>query len=492
MQPQRQTYNLHTLLEAGKKENPDAVWLKDQYGSWTYQEGEALVQAAALELVETHGIRPGDRVAAFLSNSRSYGLLIFALLRIGAVIVPVNVKLKEEIHYILQDADPSLLIRDQGLPGAVPSIPQLNIQDWMENVRQRTDVPEKKAEAQPKEYWDEAFIIYTSGTTGRPKGAVLHHGGIHHTIQAYIERFETDSSTKTLIAVPMFHVTGLIGQLLHLTGIGGTCVIMPRYSTTDYLKWLQKEPFTFLFNVPTIFHMLYDKSEDAFEGVQSVAFGGAPAGPVLFEQLREMFPKAVLHNCYGATETCSPATIMPKDYAKEKEGAVGTPIRETDIKVMRSDGTECSDEEIGEIYISGPMVIQRYWKNDEATKNSFSGEYWISGDFGCLDKDRYLYIKDRKKDIIIRGGENIYSIEIEQTLQQLNLVREAAVIGVPDPLYGEKVKAYIVPAGPEVTEEKVQQEASRYLAAFKIPAVISFVQELPKNPGGKILKHQLK
>ncbi|MFB4165473.1 class I adenylate-forming enzyme family protein [Alteribacillus sp. JSM 102045] len=341
----------------------------------------------------------------------------------------------------------------------------------------------------------EAGRIYTSGTKGKPKGAMLSHGNILHSVLNYEKHLSTNNKTVTLLAVPMFHVTGLIGQMFHMVRVGGKSVILPRYQTTPFIQTIEKEGITFLFNVPAIYQMLVSTCEknsfSSFKGIQVVAYGGAPMNTPLLQELRKWFPNANLHNTYGATETSSPTAIMPQVYLESKIEAVGKPVQGVEVKIITEDNKECAYGEIGELWVKGPMVIPRYWNNEKANKTSFEEGYWKTGDYACLDQDGFLYIKDRKKDMINRGGEKIYSIEVESVLLKHPDIKEAAVKGAPHKLFGECVEAFVVPENRSVEKEKVLQFVAQHLADYKVPEHIHLIDELARNPGGKVMKHLL-
>ncbi|WP_100397980.1 class I adenylate-forming enzyme family protein [Bacillus sp. FJAT-44742] len=491
--------HLYDLFLRGVKKKRDGIALIQDERHLTYKEVEYYSIQLANYLRSHYNIKKGDRVAAFMMNSMEYGCLVFACMKIGAVLLPLNIRLqKDEIDFILEDAQPKVCVGDEGFFEEIKRLeyqcPLFLSNEILINNFYKDDKPPLEEETVTKD--DPAFLIYTSGTTGRPKGALLHHGGVIHTVLSYQMFFETSSLTKTIIAVPMFHVTGLIGQLLHVAYVGGTSVILKRYQTRPYIDKLLDEKANFLFNVPTIFTMLlstFDKTnESPFNFVETIAFGGAPMSPSLLKKLEQQFPKASLHNCYGATETCSPTTIMPKNYPSSKQDAVGVPIPQAEVKVIGENGEELPEGEIGELIIKGPMVIKKYWNFDEANKKNFQNGFWFSGDYGTIDIDGYVYIKDRKKDMINRGGENIYSIEIENVLNRHEAVEEAAVVGVPHQLFGEVVKAFVVPLKESLDIDELRDYSSRYLADYKVPEYIEIVKELPKNPGGKILKNLLK
>ncbi|WP_018924890.1 class I adenylate-forming enzyme family protein [Salsuginibacillus kocurii] len=493
--------NIYHLFLEGYKHNPEALAWKDEYEARTYEEALNDIHHLADVLKHRFGIKPGDRIVSYFPNMMHYATLVFACMKIGATLLPLNTRLQEnEISYILNDANPCVVLTSvMGEKSAVQATnvcPVVEIEELVENSFSQQKGFEEDFGGKEVEFDHPAFLIYTSGTTGSPKGALLHHGGVIHTVQAYQDFFQSSPASKTLIAVPIFHVTGLIGQLIHMAKVGGTSFIMKRYQTTPYIDLVREEKINFLFNVPTIFQMLIGTfkkyNSPAFPEVKTIAFGGAPMAVDLMREMMHFFPKASLHNCYGATETCSPTTIMPKAYPKEKEGSVGVPIDRTVVKFVTDEGHICKPTEMGELLIKGPMVIKGYWNNAEANQKSFSEGYWHSGDYGYEDEDGYIYIKDRKKDMINRGGENIYSIEVEQALNQLDAVQESAVVGLPHPIYGEVVQAFVVPAKGNIDAKLIKEQVSKNIADYKVPHSIEFLKEIPKNPGGKILKHQLK
>ncbi|HHY21869.1 MAG TPA: acyl--CoA ligase [Bacilli bacterium] len=343
---------------------------------------------------------------------------------------------------------------------------------------------------------DPAYILYTSGTTGRPKGAILSHVNIIHSLIHYKTGLQTTDEMRTMIAVPLFHVTGLIAQLLHMVFIGGSAVILKKYNNEKYIKQSFETKVNFHFNVPTIFIMMSTSpliKNYPFDFVRLVAFGGSPIYLQTLQKLKELFPNANFHNVYGATETASPTTMMPTEYPMTKATSVGLPVKNAQIKIVDSTGKELGANEVGEILIKGPMVIGGYLDNDEANQTTFVDGYWKSGDIAKIDEDGFVYILDRIKDMINRGGEKIFSIEVEDVLKSHPEVIEAAIISIPDEIYGEKVKAIIVSDTlNESTIPQIKEYCLQKLAKYKVPEVFEFVKELPKTASGKILKHVLK
>lgn len=482
----------------------DAVVTEKRSLDYRTLDAESTALAANLQ---KRGVRKGDRVGTLLGNCAEFPVAVFACAKAGAIMVPINVKLQvEELQYIIGHSRPALLIAEQEYEEktreaaarsgmAKDEEPEIFVVGESGTYESLLD---GAAVLEPVEVdeQDGAFILYTSGTTGRPKGAVLAHINAVHSVMNYRERFKTDEAMKTLVAVPMFHVTGLVGQLLHMFYIGGTVYSMKRYQNEAYIDLILKHEINFLFNVPTIFIMM--STSEAFQAhsfgfVRKVAFGGSPIYQQTFQMLKEAFPNAELHNAYGATETTSPATLMPVSYPDSKATSVGLPVDVADIKIVDPEGRPVPAGESGELYIKGPMIIKEYWDNAKANQSNFTDGYWHSGDLGIMDDDGYVYIRDRKKDMINRGGEKIFSIEVEDALKSHPDVVEAAVIGEPDPVFGEKVKAFVV--GPKLSAgdfSELKDHCRKSLAKFKVPEEFVLLDSLPRNASGKILKNTLK
>ncbi|MFC4024069.1 class I adenylate-forming enzyme family protein [Oceanobacillus longus] len=466
--------------------------------SLTYGEFFLKVNNLAAVLQGEYGIRKGDRIATIIGNSMEFPIILFASLKIGAIMVPVNVRLsKGEITYVLQDSSPSLIMMDQVFRENidVSKVDESILVDMEQNNLYQFDYSIKLKEADIDEE-DAALIMYTSGTTGRPKGAILSHVNIIHNLMVYQDVCKTNATMKTIIAIPIFHVSGLIGQFLHVFYVGGTSIILEHYKNDDYIEEIIKHKANSLSNVPSIFMMMQSSpkfKKYSFDFVTMVGYGGAPIYKETIETLRKAFPNATFQNVYGATETASPTTLMPREYPVEKANSIGIPSVVTDIKIINEKNEECEVDEEGEILIKGPMVIKGYWNKPEENENSFLDGYWKSGDIVKKDKDGYFYILDRKKNMINRAGEKIYSIEVEDVLKNHPEVEDTAVIGVPHPVYGEQVKCFIVSKTlNEKRTEEIRDYCGNHIARYKVPAIYEFVEDLPRNASGKVLKHILK
>lgn len=474
----------------------------DENRSLTYTQMQAVSSNIAANLQVNYGIEKGDRVATLVGNRVEFSLMVFACAKLGAILVPINVRLKtSEIEYILGNCQPRALIVEKQYVEKLIDIKDKTMDFQLfviEGENSFSKLEKFNTDLTPVSINEEdaMFILYTSGTTGKPKGAVISHVNVIHSLLNYNKILKTDYNMKTLIAVPIYHVTGLIGQFLHMCSIGGTSYCMKRYQNDSYINLVQKYQINFLFNVPTIFLMLATTEafqKKSFDFVRKVAFGGAPIYQETYNLLRRAFPNADLHNAYGATETTSPTTLMPINYSESKVNSVGLAVNGAQIKIINSSGKECLEDEVGELFIKGPMVVKGYWKNTEANESDFEDGYWKSGDIGSKDADGYFYIYDRKKDMINRGGENVFSIEVEDVLKSYPGVDDAAVVGIPDAIFGERIKAFIV--GSKIDERdflKIRNFCANQLAKYKVPEEIEILEELPRNQAGKVLKHVLR
>lgn len=504
--------NIYEMLSQSIKAFPDREAIVMEEFRQTYSQLGDVVDGLAVHFYQKYKIRKGDRVALLLNNCPEFIHVVLACARLGAIVVPLNTRLSHlELSYMISHSGSSLIFTEEEKRDVIEKVnEELALSHpyevvfvtnhkgqkgntFLEFIHLKQEISLYAREEINET--DPLFIMFTSGTTGTPKGALGSHVGIISSALNYKHVIKASESVRTLIAVPLFHVTGLIGQLFYMIAIGGTSVLLERYQTEPFIRTIVKENITFLFNVPTIYVMVMSHplfQELSVSSVKVIAYGGAPMSYETIEQLRKHFPGIQLHNAYGATETSSPTTIMPVHYDDDKLNSVGKPVPVAEIKVINEAGEELSAGEVGELLIKGPMVIEGYWRNEEANAKSFEDDYWKSGDMAKVDCDGFVYIMDRKKDMINRGGEKIFSVEVENVLYGHEGVLEAAVVGVPDALFGEQVKAYIVKKeNVNINENDIQEFLKSRLADYKIPKFVEFIKELPRNPGGKILKSYL-
>jgi long-chain acyl-CoA synthetase len=422
-----------------------------------------------------YGVQPGDRVANRLPNGVDWVLGFFGALFAGAVVVPVNTRFTEsEAAYVLEDSGAAFVFEPgKELPDGEPLV----------------------VEGAGK--GDVAAIFYTSGTTGFPKGAMTTHENFLSNVETCIRclRLDRDAGPgmRTLVSVPLFHVTGCNSQLLVLLALGGGTVIMPAFDVQKFLHAIPDERINVLTTVPAIYWLAINQpnfDEIDVSSVTALSYGGAPIAPSLVAAIQQRFPNARVGNGFGLTETSSVSTYLPHEYAREHADSVGfaAPVCDLDIADQEP------DTGVGELLIRGPNVVAGYWNKPEATAETIVDGWLHSGDLARIDDDGLTYIVDRRKDMINRGGENVYCVEVENALAGAPGVYEVAVLGVPDPMMGEKVGAVIVPVpGTELDRDAVLAYARGHLADFKVPQYLAVRTEvLPRNPGGKVLKPVLR
>jgi len=496
----------------------------------TYDEHNALVRRVAASLAEL-GIGHGDRVAILSANNVEWVVLWWAAAAIGAVVVPLNAWWKtDELEFGLQDSGAKLLFCDpkrwQAVRDRVEALPELEhvfVMDLEEpdgfarpGVELLGDDPGKLPDAGVDE--DDLFaILYTSGTTGRPKGATLTHRQALANLQNIFclgvanasrggeaaPELSSDVQSAALLVVPLFHVTGCLSTMMLCYASGAKLVLMPpgRFDPDAAMATIEREKVTSFGGVPTIMWRIVESPN--FEHydlstVQRVSYGGAPAAPELVQRIHERFPKVrkTLATAYGLTESASVATSNTGDDYGTHPDSVGRPAPTIEIEVVDPDGAPVPNGATGEIWLRGPTIMRRgYWNRPDATAEAITRDGWFrSGDIGRFDEDGFLYLVDRAKDMIIRGGENVYCVEVEQTLFEHPDVIDAAVVGVPHKVLGEEVKA-VVQLKPDSTAsaEDLRTYCSERLANFKVPEYVELRDEpLPRNPAGKVLKNLLR
>jgi acyl-CoA synthetase (AMP-forming)/AMP-acid ligase II len=413
-------------------------------------------------------------VAILLPAGVDWVVGFFGVQLAGAVVVPVNTRFAgPEIEYVLTDSGAAVVLRPgQPLPVGPPTA-----------VERGPD--------------DLAAIFYTSGTTGFPKGAMTTQGNFLSNVETAIRVTGIDRATgpeqRGLISVPLFHVTGCNSQLLVYLALGGTTVVLPKFDVRTFLRVITDERITQLTSVPAIYALAIAQPNFAEVDVAAVAklsYGGAPIAPSLVHRLAEHFPNARLGNGFGLTETASISTYLPHEWAAEHADSVGFAAPVVDLAVADPDA-----EGVGELLIRGPNVVAGYWNKPDATASTFVDGWLHTGDLARVGDDGLTYVVDRAKDMINRGGENVYSVEVENALAGAPGVAEAAVVGVPDDVLGEKVGAVLVaaPGSSSPDPGAVLDYLADRLADFKLPQYVVVRDEpLPRNPGGKVLKRELR
>ena len=424
--------------------------------------------------LKQQGLKPGDRAAIRLGNGTDWVEAFWGCQLAGVVAVPVNTRFTDkEAQYVIDDSGASWVFE----PGApLPS-----------------GRPEAIETLRPD---DLAGIFYTSGTTGFPKGAMTSHRNFLSNCESRrrvkLQPRHTPDM-RNLVSVPLFHVTGCNSQLLPTLEQGGSTVIMPEFNIKAFLRAMEEERIDTLTSVPAIYWLAINQPQFAqldTSRIKWLGYGGAPIAPSLVRQIKQLFPNAQVSNGFGLTETASITTSLPHQYAESHADSVGFPS-----PVMELDLFEPSPETgVGELLVRGSNVVSGYWNKPEATAETFVDGWLHTGDLARIDEQGLVYIVDRKKDMINRGGENVYCVEVENVLAACPGVGEAAVIGVPDAMMGEKVGAVIVPrAGQTLDLDVLIRFCGEQLADFKVPQYVALRDEpLPRNPGGKVLKPALR
>ncbi len=422
------------------------------------------------------GIAPGDRTAVHLPNGADWVLAWFGSVLAGALPVAVNTRFAPgEVAYVVEDSGARhVFSAGEALPdGQAPELPS-------------------------PEPGDVVSLMYTSGTTGSPKGAMLTHENLLANVENArrcigIAAEDEGPAHRALICVPLFHATGLHSQLLVALRLGGTAVIQAAFAGPETLRALQEERISSFVGVPAMYHYLVHM--DGFEsaavaGVRNAAYGGAPITPTLVHQLEAAWPNARLGNGFGQTESTSISTFLPHEHAAERAETVGLAAPVIDVCVGEP-GAAVGE---GELLLRGQTVCAGYWGKGEATAQTFVDGWLHTGDIGSIDEQGFVTLLDRTKDMVNRGGENVYSVEVENGLAGAPGVGEVAVLGVPDEMMGEKVGAVVVPlAEAELEPDAVIAHAREQLADFKVPQYLRVREEpLPRNAAGKVLKAQLR
>ncbi len=471
----------------------------------TYNQFASLVNNVSKGLYYEYGIKKGDRVSIMLRNGWEFGVIFFSLVNIGAIAVPLNTAYKgEEAAFQINDSGSKMVFIDEefsdvimGIKSEIKSVENVIVVNKEEFKRLIDKKDYKDFEIQVEEM-DSALIMYTSGTTGRPKGAVLSHRGVISEAMWICELFDWKSERdKNLCPVPLFHVTGLVMDFCGAVYAGIPTVFMKKFNAVDALKIIEQEKVTTMIGVPTILWLMINNPE--FEHYDSSSLrlfgaGGSATPEELIDLCLKKMPQLNLCPGYGLTEACGMTlTTTSIQEALRHKGSVGLPIPLIDIKVVDTEGNGLPPGEPGELLIRGCQTLKEYWNNPEATKKTIRDGWLHTGDIAKIDEEGYVYILDRMKDMINRGGEKIWSLEVENVLYRNPKVIEAAAVGVPDPVFGEEVKVVIVlKEGETATPEEIQEFCGRHLAKFKIPKYVEFRESLPRNPAGKIIKEYLK
>ena len=493
--------NISELLQTRVNEEPEKVFLFSQPDSrqFTYAEfAEAVKRTAAL--LSTNGVKKGDVVSLLLPNSVEYVIAYFACWKLGALAGPVNSLLKsQEIAYVISNSEArALLINSEFLTLVEPlreqlaSLSAVIVFDDERDATRDISSDTESAEVEPDH---EAIIIYTSGTTGKPKGCLLTHRNIIANARQISEWLGFTDKDRLLTVMPLFHMNAVSVTTMAALYAGASSVVSPRFSASRFWQIISDYQITSFGSVATMLSMLlttYPNGVPAGLETSQLRFamcGSAPVPAETIKRFEETFRCLVIEG-YGLSESTCRSTFNPPDQ-RRRAGSCGMPIG-NEMRVVDDNDEDVAEGELGEIVMRGENILKGYYKNPEANAVAFRSGWFHTGDVGYRDKEGFYYIVDRKSDMIIRGGENIYPREIDEVLYQHPAISAAAVVGVPDELYGEEVAGFVVlREGSEVSEQEIIEFCKARLADYKCPKTIRFVKDIPKGPTGKLLKREL-
>jgi long-chain acyl-CoA synthetase len=470
----------------------------------TYGELDRLAANVAGNLA-ARGVRAGDRLALLLCNCPEFVIYVMAALRIGAIAVPLGARLKApELEYALNDCGAVALVYECEYAGNLPdtaALPSVRLRILIDGAAAGAEPGSAflAMAASPAHRADEeatAFILYTSGTTGQPKGALLTHLGIVHSAMNFVACLGLGAGERAVLTVPAAHVTGLVAIIFAMLRSGGCTIMMRAFKARDFLVLAAAERLSYTLMVPAQYALCLMQPELAAYDLAAWrigAFGGAPMPEATIAALARTWPDLVLVNGYGATETTSPTALMPLGLNTAHPDSVGQVVPGGTVRIVDDSGAAVKPGEAGEIWIKGAMVVPGYWDRPEADRAEFSDGFWHSGDIGSLDEAGFLRVLDRKKDMINRAGYKIYSAEVENVLLHHPGIVEAAVIGSPDPVLGERVKAFIRRCDDRLTAAAIRAFCATRLADYKIPELVVLIDApLPRNANGKLQKTVLR
>jgi len=490
--------NLASIVTDSAERHPDRTAVRLGERELTYAELDR-ESARFAALLSEGGMEPGDRVGVMLPNVPEFPIAYYGVLRAGGIVVPMNVLLKRrEIAFYLGDSGAGILVAWHGFveearaaaEEAGAELVAVEPEAFEKDLSGRDMVPGLADTGDS----DTAVILYTSGTTGTPKGAELTHANLNMNRQiSAATTTEVGEGDVVLGALPLFHSFGQTVSMNASLGEGACLTMLPRFDPADALETMQRDRVTHFQGVPTMYGaLLHHPDREQFDTscLRSCVSGGAPLPVEVLRGFEEAFGCIVLEG-YGLSET-SPVACSNHPGMERKPGSIGTPIEGVEMRIVDEDDNPLGPGEVGEIVIRGHNIMKGYWQRPDATEEAMRGGWFHSGDMARTDEDGYYFIVDRKKDLIIRGGYNVYPREVEEVLYEHPKIREAAVLGLPNDEWGEEVGAAVVPQdGEELDPAEVSDYVKERIAAYKYPRVVWFMDELPKGPTGKILKREI-
>jgi long-chain acyl-CoA synthetase len=491
---------LSANLVASKDRHPDRIALRCDDLQITFAEFDAAAARVAT-LLSQSGVEPGDRVGVMLPNTPAFALVFYGIMHRGAVAVPMNPLLKgREVSFYLSNSGAKALFASPLFAEAASAgAAEVGAQCWLVDDAGLAElIAGLPAQEAPVERADDdvAVILHTSGTTGKPKGAMLTHGNLGRNAEVSVRTLvEIGSDDVVMGCLPLFHVFGLTCGLNGSILAGATLTLIPRFDPGKALEVIERDAVTVFEGVPTMYSALLSVADAAApratSSLRTCVSGGAALPIQVLTDFENAFGCTVLEG-YGLSES-SPAAAFNHPHRPRKAGSIGTPIEGVELRVVDLDGVEVPQGQAGEIQIRGHNVMKGYWNLPDATKAAITADGWLNtGDVGKVDEDGYFYIVDRTKDMIIRGGYNVYPREIEEVLYEHPAVAEAAVIGIPHDSLGEEVGAAVaLKQGAAASVEELREYVKDRVAAYKYPRQVWLVDALPKGPTGKVQKRDI-
>ena len=503
--------NLGYLLNNSAGKFPERTAIISEESRWSYKTFDERTNRLAGAFLNA-GLEKGDRIAILFYNSSYFVEAYFAAVKIGLVVTPVNYRFTgSEITYVLNDAQPLLLLYGpefeetlQAVADRLVSVRQFvspqntgstlaeDYEDFL--VGGRADIASEASRISEN---DPCQLMYTSGTTGKPKGATLTHRNVLWNLHNTIWAREDKAGERAIIVGPLYHTAALNNHLTIQIALGGTSIIIRKFEPQALLRTIEKEKATIVSGAPALYNMLLQYPESHEYDTRSITkcTSGSDKLPMeIKKRLLEFFPNIKgIYDVYGLTEASPGITILNAADSLRKDGSVGKILPFVDARIVDEDNNSLPPGEVGELICRGPNVMQGYHRNPRATAESIQNGWLFTGDLARMDNEGFVYIVDRKKEMIVSGGENIYPREIEEVIIKHPSVADVAVIGIPHPKWGETVKAFVVPGQDQKIDEKeIVDFCKNFLASYKKPTVVAFVPQIPRNPSGKALKRILK
>jgi acyl-CoA synthetase (AMP-forming)/AMP-acid ligase II len=503
--------NVGYLLNVSAGKYPERTAIISAEGRWTYQAFEDRTNRLAGALLHA-GLKKGDRIAILFHNSAYFVESYFAAVKIGLVITPVNFRFTgPEITYVLNDAQPNLLLYGPEFETTLRAVRDqlISVHRYVSPQNPATDLavdyedflagggPDIAGPASRVSENDPCQLMYTSGTTGRPKGATLTHRNVLWNLFNTIHAREDRAGERAIIVGPLYHTAALNNHLTIQIALGGTSIIVRKFEPESLLRTIESEKATLVSGSPALYNMLlqHPRAHDYDTRSITKCTSGSDKLPMsVKKKLLQFFPNIKgVYDVYGLTEASPGITTLNAADSLRKDGSVGKILPFVDARIVDENHNRVAPGEVGELICRGPNVMQGYHNDPQATAEALQNGWLFTGDLARMDDEGFLYIVDRKKEMIVSGGENIYPREIEEVIIRHPSVADVAVIGIPHPTWGETVKAFVVPVpGLKIDEKELIDFCKTYLASYKKPTGVAFVPSIPRNPSGKALKRLLR